>query len=103
MIWSGVPQQVRARAGVAIIVHKKWRDKIKGCNWVNKRLLTIDLMTTRGHLEIVSVCAPEQGKREETERFYEQLQKTYDIINKKHHIIAVSYTHLDVYKRQDKI
>ena len=49
---------------------------------------TIDLKTTRGQLEIVGVYAPEQGKREETERFYKQLQKTYDKIKKIQYIVV---------------
>ena len=32
MIYSGVPQQVRAHTGVGITVHGKLRDKIKGYN-----------------------------------------------------------------------
>ena len=43
---------------------------------------------------VVWMYGPEEGKKEETLAIYEQLQKK---INKYR---AVSYTHLDVYKRQ---
>lgn len=40
MIYSGVNQNCRAQAGVAILVKDSWKNKIVSYNWINERIVT---------------------------------------------------------------
>jgi hypothetical protein len=41
MVCSGVPQNVRTRGGVAILMDNKWKTKIEGCTYINERLIIL--------------------------------------------------------------
>jgi len=55
--------------------------------FVNDRIITVRLKTNRGHITIIGVYAPEEGREEETRRFYKQLQKEVDKYNKSDSLI----------------
>jgi hypothetical protein len=65
LIYSGVEQTERASKGTAIIIEKKWKIKILNYTYVNEKILTIinSLKINRGHLTIIGVYAPEEGKK----------------------------------------
>lgn len=89
MIYSGVPQGKRASAGVAILINKFWKNKIHSYTFINERILTIRIKIKRGYLTVIGVYAPEEGRHEDSEEFYEELQKLLDKINKNdYYIIA---------------
>lgn len=87
MIYSGVPQNIRAKCGVAILVDNKWKTRIEYYTYVNERIITVRLKVDRGHLTIIGVYAPEEGKKQETEQFYEQLQETIEKVNKNDYMV----------------
>jgi hypothetical protein len=74
MNYSGVPLNRRASCGVAMPV-KKWRNRISSYEYISERTVTTKLELDRGHLMIVGVYTPEEGRRDETSRFYEILQQ----------------------------
>jgi hypothetical protein len=43
LFYSGVPKNERARAGVGYLLHKRNKERIKGWNFVNERIMTIDI------------------------------------------------------------
>jgi len=87
MIYSGVDQNERARCGVAILIDKKWTPKIESYSYINERIVTTRLKFDRGHLTVIGVYAPEEGKKEETENLYKLLQKILSKLNKTDHIV----------------
>ena len=78
MLYSGVSQKTRAQSGVALIIDHKWTSRITNYSFVNDRTITVRLKTDRGHVTIIGVYTPEEGREEETRRFYKQLQKEVD-------------------------
>lgn len=87
MIYSGVDMTKRAQCGVAILIHNRWRNKIESYTYINERLVITRLKISRGHLTIIGAYAPEEGKTEETELFYEELQKQINNISKGDYLI----------------
>jgi hypothetical protein len=62
---SGVSQEKRAAAGVAIMIKKKLMNSIYSSNFVNEIIVTIGLWIDRGYISIVGVYAPEEGWAED--------------------------------------
>jgi exonuclease III len=87
-IYSGVEQTERARKGIAIMTDKKWKNTVLNYTYVNERILTIRLKIDREHSTITGVYAPEEGKKEETKKFYEDLQKESSKYNKSDHLLV---------------
>lgn len=58
LFYSGVSKAKRAKAGVSIALHKKWRQNIKNCEEINERILRIDLEIWNHTLVIIGVYAP---------------------------------------------
>jgi hypothetical protein len=48
---------------------------------VNDHIINIGLKTPSGYLMMVGVCAPEEGRKEESIDFYESLQSHLNSIN----------------------
>jgi hypothetical protein len=62
MIYSRVPLNRRASCGVALLVNKEWRNRITSYEYISERTVTTKLKIDRGHLMIVGVYAPEEGR-----------------------------------------
>lgn len=86
-IYSGVPQNKRASAGVAIFINKSLKNKIHSYTWINERLILLRCKHGRGYITIIGAYAPEEGRKEATDEFYEQLQTTYNSINPNDYVI----------------
>lgn len=87
LFYSGVPQEKRAAAGTAILILKKYRNRIHSYTIINERLLSIRIKIARGYLTVISVYAPEEGRKEESIQFYKDLQKHLDTVNKNDQLI----------------
>jgi exonuclease III len=87
MIYSGVLLNRRASCGVAILVNKKWRNRITSSEYISERMVMTKLKIVRGHLMIAGVYAPEEGRKEETSRFYEDLQQVMSKQSKTNYLI----------------
>lgn len=57
-IYSGVPKEKRARAGVSVVIRGKYRKYIKDWEYVDERLLTMDIKIFGRSIVIVAVYAP---------------------------------------------
>ena len=77
----------RAQSGVVLITDHKWTSRITNYSLVNDRIITVRLKTNRGHITIIGVYAPEEGREEETRCFYKQLQKEVNKYNKSDNLI----------------
>lgn len=87
MIYSGVPQNKRACCGVAILVNNKWKNKIISYSFINERIVTCKFKIDRGHFTVIGVYAPEEGRKEETKIFYDELQKELTKINTSEYVV----------------
>ena len=67
-------QETLRRNGVAIIVNKRVRNAVLGCNLKNDRMISVRLQGKPFNITVIQVYAP-TNKAEETEveRFYEDL------------------------------
>jgi hypothetical protein len=56
--------------------------------FANERILQLRYKLQRGYLTLLAVYAPEEGKTEQTEEFYETLQDQTDKISKNDYIVV---------------
>ena len=69
------PQESLRRNGVAIMVNKRVRNAILGCNLKNDRMISIHFQGKSFNITVIQVYAPSSNTEEaEVERFYEDLQ-----------------------------
>ena len=72
-----------------IWLHKSISINIDHYTFWNDRVIETRLKTQRGHLTILGVYAPTEGRDELNEEFYETLQKILDKVNKNDYIMLV--------------
>jgi exonuclease III len=57
-LWSRVEKGSRARAGVSILIHNKWKSKITNWRFMGKRILLVELVTYGRELVVIGAYAP---------------------------------------------
>ena len=68
-------QESLRRNGVAIMVNKRVRNAVPGCNLKNDRMISVRLQDKPFNITVIQVYAPTSNADEtEIERFYEDLQ-----------------------------
>ena len=74
-------QESLRRNGVAIIVNKRVRNAVLGCNLKNDRMISVHF---QGKITVIQVYAPTSNAEEaEVERFYEDLQDLLELTPQK--------------------
>ena len=87
MIYCGVPASQWASSGVAIAVRKDWKHKIQGYTWIADRIIETRIKVLNRNFTIVGVYALVEGKEQDTEEFYRELQQSMHKIPKNENII----------------
>jgi len=82
MIYCGVPANQWASSGVAIAVRKDWKHKIQDYTWIADRIIETRIKLLNRNFTIEGVYAPVEGKEQDTEEFYRELQQSMDKIPK---------------------
>ena len=73
-------QESFGRNGVAIIVNKRVRNAVLGCNLKNNRMICVRFQGKPFNITVVQVYAPKCNAEEaEVERFYEDLQDLLEL------------------------
>ena len=68
-------QESLRRNGVAIMINKRVRNAVLGCNLKNDRMISVRLQRKPFNITVIQVYAPTSNAEEaEIERFYEDLQ-----------------------------
>ena len=62
------------RNGVAIIVNKRVRNAVLGCNLKNNRMISVCFQGKPFNITVIQVYAPTSNTEAEVEQFYEDLQ-----------------------------
>ena len=70
--------------GVAIVVNKRVRNAVLGCNLKNDRMISVRFQGKPFNIRVIQVYAPTSNAEEaEVERFYEDLQGLLDLTPQK--------------------
>lgn len=81
LIYSGVPKDQRAAAGVGILISRKYKNNLESCHYISERIIHVKIALDQQKLNVLSIYSPEDGKpKQQTETFYEELQNTLDSI-----------------------
>ena len=73
-------QKSLRRNGVAIMVNKRVRNAVLGCNLKNDRMISVCLQVKPFNITVIQVYAPTSNAEEaEVERFYEDLQDLLEL------------------------
>ena len=68
-------QESLRRNGVAIMVNKRFRNAVLGCNFKNNRMISVRFQGKPFNITVIQVYAPTSNAEEaEVERLYEDLQ-----------------------------
>ena len=74
-------QESLRRNGVAIMVNKRVRNAVPGCNFKNDRMISVRFQGKPFNITVIQVYAPTSNPEEaEVERFYEDLQDLLELI-----------------------
>ena len=77
-------QESLRRNGVAIMVNKRVRNAVLGCNLKNDRMISVHLQGKPFSITVIQVYAPTSNAEEaEVERFYKDLQDLLELTPKK--------------------
>ena len=77
-------QESLGRNGVAIMVNKRVRNAVLGCNLKNNRMISVRFQGKPFTITVIQVYAPTSNAEEtEVERFYEDLQDLLELTPKK--------------------
>ena len=80
-----IRQESLRRNGVAIMVNKRVRNVVLGCNLKNDRMISVCFQGKPFNITVIQVYAPTSNAEEaEVERFYEDLQDLLELTPKKH-------------------
>ena len=75
-------QEFLRRNGVAIMVNKRVRNAVLGCNLKNDRMISVHFQGKPFDITVIQVYAP-TSNAEEAERFYEDLQDLLELTPQK--------------------
>ena len=68
-------QESLRRNGIAIMVNKRVRNAVLGCNLINDRMISVRLQGKPFNITVIQVYAPTSNAKEaEVKQFYEDLQ-----------------------------
>ena len=77
-------QESLRRNGVAIMVNKRVRNEVLGCNLKDNRMISVHFQGKRFNIMVIQVYAPTSNAEEaEVEWFYEDLQDILELTPKK--------------------
>ena len=68
---------------VAIMVNKRVRNAVLGCNLKNNRMISVHFQGKPFNITVIQVYAPTSNPEAEVERFYEDLQDLLELTPKK--------------------
>ena len=77
-------QESLRRNGIAIMVNKRVRNAVLGCNLINDRMISVRLQGKPFNIIVIQDYAPNSNTEEaEVERFYEDLQDLSELTPKR--------------------
>ena len=84
-------QESLRRNGVAIMVNKRIRNAVLGCNLKNDRMISLHFQGKPFNITVIQVYAPTSNTKEaEVERFYEDLQDLLELTPPKKDVLFIN-------------
>lgn len=88
--YSGVDKDKRARAGVSIMINKKWQKYIRNSEAINERLIKIEVDILAHRIVIIGVYAPtDDASVAEKEEFLEKLTLLLNTVGNNKEVILM--------------
>ena len=85
-------QESLRRNGVAIMVNRRVRNAVLGCNLKNDRMISVCFQGKPFNITVIQAYAPTSNAKEaEVERFYEDLQDLLELTPKKDVLFIIGY------------
>ena len=75
-------QESLRRNGVAIMINRRVRNAVHGCNLKNDRMISVHFQGKPFSITVIQVCVPTSYVEAEVEWFYEDLQDLLELISK---------------------
>lgn len=89
-IYSGKNRNERAKSGVGIIIHKRFKEAINNIEYVSDRILRVHIKLKEKEIHLITVYAPDISKATQDRRqFYEDLQMEIDRIPIQHYLVIM--------------
>ena len=82
MIYCWVPANQWVSSGVAFEIRKDWKHKMQDYTWILDRIIETTLRVLYRNFTIVGVNVPVEGKEQEREEFYWELQQNMEKVSK---------------------
>ena len=83
-------QESLRRNGIAIMVNKRVRNAVLGCNLINDRMISVRLQGKPFNITLIQVYAPPSNAEEtEVEQFYEDLEDLLELTPKKNILFII--------------
>ncbi|XP_045466615.1 craniofacial development protein 2-like [Harmonia axyridis] len=90
LFYSGAEKDQRAKAGVGILVHRKFKDNIVDARYLNSHIMYVTLKLGIEVLYMISVYCPDINKpKAERSCFFEELQEVLDSLPKKSKVFII--------------
>lgn len=87
---NGVPKDTRAKTGVSIIIHRKWRKYIKSWEAVNERIIKVNLDIFGHKITILGIYGiNENGSVSEKNVFFQELNDQIMKIGRSRELIVL--------------
>ena len=84
-------QESLRRKGVAIMVNKRVRNAVLGCNLKNDRMISVRFQGKPFNITVIQVYAPTSNAEEaEFEQFYEEVQDLLELTPKKDALFIIA-------------
>jgi exonuclease III len=100
--WSGINKGKRAKAGVSIVINKKYKKCITNWNFINERNVSVELNIFGRRMSIVGVYAPTNSYPEKAkDQFWETLKDVLDRISSTSEIFLMGDFNKRVGKEED--
>jgi hypothetical protein len=75
-LYSGVPKENKAKRGVSLLFHKKWKHNITNWQCIDERSITVNIITLKTRFTIIGVYGPNEDEPVvNKELFYKTLQR----------------------------
>ena len=85
-------QESLRRNGVAIMVNKRVRNAVLGCNLKINRIISVHFQGKPFNITVIQVYTPtSNGEEAEVEQFYEDLQDLLELTHKKDVLFLIGY------------
>lgn len=72
-IYSGVPKEKRAKAGISIAIHKRYKMFIKDWESVNERIIKVRIQVFNRNLQVIGIYAPTDDSNQAIKDDFEAL------------------------------